>query len=100
MASSFGKTYIITNAEGGWVEYSSQMYLPKVYKVLDKVHIISAREKYERLYPANPNEWKVQAFLLTEENLVESAITNLVILGDSKIEMDAGANLAKRFSTA
>ena len=99
-ATQLGQTFIITNAEGGWVEYSAQMYMPKVYEVFDKVKIISAREKYERMFPGNPNEWKVQAFLLTGEDLEESTITNLVVMGDSKIEMDAGAVLAKKFSTA
>lgn len=100
IASSLGKTYIITNAAGGWVEYSSQMYMPKVYDALADVKVISARERYERDFPGDFNEWKVQAFMLTEEDLEETAITNLVALGDSKIEMDAAAHLAKRFSTA
>lgn len=99
-ASQLGQTYIITNAEGGWVEYSAQMYMPKVYEAFDKVKIISAREKYEKMFPGNPNEWKVQAFQLTGEDLEESTITNLVVMGDSKIEMDAGAALATKFSTA
>ena len=99
-ATQLGQTFIITNAEGGWVEYSAQMYMPKVYELFDKVKIISAREKYERMFPGNPNEWKNQAFLLTGEDLEESTITNLVVMGDSKIEMDAGAVLAAKFSTA
>lgn len=31
-----GDTYIITNAEEGWVEYTAKKYLPKVAKILDK----------------------------------------------------------------
>eukprot|EP00345_Euplotes_harpa_P013014 CAMPEP_0168356294 /NCGR_PEP_ID=MMETSP0213-20121227/25067_1 /TAXON_ID=151035 /ORGANISM="Euplotes harpa, Strain FSP1.4" /LENGTH=309 /DNA_ID=CAMNT_0008368681 /DNA_START=119 /DNA_END=1049 /DNA_ORIENTATION=- len=100
LATQLGQTYIITNAEGGWVEYSSQLYISKVYNVLSKLKIISARETYEKIYPGNPNEWKNQAFALTGEKLDESTITNIVVLGDSKIEMEAGVNLSKMYSTA
>lgn len=100
IASSLGKTYIITNAAEGWVEYSSQMFMPKVWQVIQNIKIISARHRYEQLYPTDMNEWKVQAFRLTEEDLEDSAVTNLVVLGDSKIEMEAAAHLAKRFSAA
>lgn len=99
LAISLGKTYIITNAQGGWVEYSSQLYMPRVYQILDDIKIISAREKFEK-YHATMHEWKVQAFMLTEEDLEENAVTNLVALGDSIIEMEAAAHLAKRFSQA
>ena len=94
IAKKLGKTYIITNAAHGWVEYSSQMYMPRVHDILDDIKVISARDKYERYFPCNMNEWKIQAFMLTEEDLEESAVTNLVVLGDSTIEMDAAAHLA------
>jgi hypothetical protein len=100
LAISLGKTYIITNAQGGWVEYSSKLYMPKVHKILDDIKIISAREKFEKHHQLKMHEWKIQAFMLTEEDLSEDAVTNLVALGDSKIEMEAAAHLAKRFSQA
>ena len=100
LAISLGKTYIITNAQDGWVEYSSQLHMPKVYELLDDIKIISARDKYEKLYPNDMDQWKVQAFLLTEEDLDERAVMNIVAIGDSKIELDAATNLSQRFSRA
>ena len=47
-----GKVLIITNAAEGWVELSAQRFMPKTAKVLRKdIEIISARTKYEHLYP-------------------------------------------------
>jgi hypothetical protein len=43
----FGKTYIITNAAEGWVEFSCRKFMPAVLPILSKVIIISARAKYE-----------------------------------------------------
>jgi hypothetical protein len=40
-----GEVTIITNAAKGWVEYSSQKFLPKTYQTITakKIAIISAR---------------------------------------------------------
>ena len=100
IAISLGKTYIITNAEKGWVEYSSQLFMPKVYDLLSDIKIISAREKYEKFYPKDMNQWKIQAFLFTEKDFEELAVMNLVVLGDSMLEMDAAACLIKKFSNS
>jgi len=65
-SKEFGKTYIVTNAAEGWVELSARRFLPKVFKELKKdVVVISARTKYEALYPRNYQKWKVEAFLET-----------------------------------
>ena len=90
-----GTVFIITNAAEGWVEYSSKKYLPSVYPTLSKVKIISARSEYEDLYPGDSHEWKMQAFLQTLRDMDLNAITNLVALGDSNIEMEAAKHLAK-----
>jgi hypothetical protein len=47
MSVNFGKTYIITNAAEGWVEYSCNKFMPSVMQILGKVIILSARTKYE-----------------------------------------------------
>jgi hypothetical protein len=39
----YGKTYIITNAGEGWVEYSAKKFLPSLVQILNKIEIISAR---------------------------------------------------------
>lgn len=63
-AKTLGMTFIITNAAEGWVEMSSLRFLPKVNKVLrNGVTIISARTKFEKLFPHNYQEWKIRAFL-------------------------------------
>ncbi len=46
--------FIITNAAEGWVEMSSERFLPKVYQQVNQgITIISARTKFEKLYPHN-----------------------------------------------
>lgn len=89
-SKKYGKTYIVTNAAEGWVELSAARFLPKVFKeIQSNVTIISARTRYERLYPRNYQKWKVQAFLETRADMEEDAITNLVALGDNIFEIEA-----------
>lgn len=92
--------YIITNAAEGWVEFSSQKYLPKVFKMLSKLKVVSARSKYEMFYPGKSSEWKIHAFLDTMAEMEKGAVTNLVAIGDSNIEMEASKHLAKKFPRA
>ena len=84
-----GKVYIVTNAAQGWVELSAKRFLPKVNRELVDIEIISARTKYEKLYPKNYQKWKVEAFLETRRDMDEEAITNLVALGDNVFEIEA-----------
>jgi hypothetical protein len=46
-----GKVFIITNAAEGWVEYSTKKYLPKLKNVVSQVSVISARTKFEEMFP-------------------------------------------------
>ena len=49
MAKTMGLVFIITNAAEGWVELSSERFLPKVHQeVTSGVTIISARTRYEK----------------------------------------------------
>lgn len=89
-----GQTYIITNASPGWVEHSAEFYLPEVKALLKKVKIVSARGEYEERFPGNYEQWKVHAFLDMEKSLSSEAITNIVALGDSNVEMVAAHHLA------
>lgn len=42
------KVLIITNAKRGWVEYSSSILMPQVYKMINKyIPVISARGEFE-----------------------------------------------------
>ena len=50
-AAKYGKVYIITNAIAGWVEYSTQKFMPKVWSVMNEhVTVVSARTMYEMNY--------------------------------------------------
>jgi len=51
MSVKCGKTFIITNAAEGWVQFSAQKFLPSVAPILEKITIISARSKYEAHFP-------------------------------------------------
>lgn len=57
-------TYIITNAAEGWVQMSAKRFLPRTYiEIKTDITIISARTKFEKLYPQDYQEWKIRAFL-------------------------------------
>ena len=89
--------YIITNAGEGWVEQSAKDYYPNIKEILDQIEIISARKDYEKKYPDDFKYWKIGAFLNLKSRLNEDLITNIVCLGDSIFEMEAGKILASNF---
>ena len=41
----------MTNAAEGWVELSARRFMPKTNEQLEGIVVISARTKYEKLYP-------------------------------------------------
>jgi hypothetical protein len=94
-ALSLGNTFIITNAMKGWVEYSSNMWIPGIAQVLQRITVVSARAEYESKYPDNYHQWKVEAFMEMTKTFDTGTITNLICLGDSMIEIDAAHTLAK-----
>jgi len=98
-ASRFGQTFIITNAMCGWVEYSAARWAPAILPALQKVHIISARDRFEPFY-ADVHQWKVQAFLEVQQQLDSDVVTNLLSVGDSNFEMDAVHVMGSRFAQA
>ena len=55
-----GDTYIITNSEPGWVEYSCKRFFPDTYDLLSKIKIISARGLYEKIFQKNLKNGKVE----------------------------------------
>ena len=83
-----GRVYIVTNAAEGWCECSALRFLPKVYEELQSdITIISARTKYEKLYPRDYQKWKIEAFLETRADMEEEAVTNLIAIGDNDFEI-------------
>ena len=95
-----GNVYIITNAGSGWVEYSANRFYPSIMPVLEKIKIISARGLYEKIYPGNSRQWKIEAFLNLKKHVNMKLVTNIICIGDSLFEMEAGRILASKFSEA
>lgn len=100
LALSKGEVYIITNSCMGWVEHSAAKFYPNLGPIIEKVKIISARTRYEDMYPGNGLEWKVQCFLNLKENINNKLVTNIICIGDSAFEMEAGKILASTFTEA
>lgn len=90
----------MTNAAEGWVELSAKRFLPRVNEELKDILIISARTKYEKLYPKNYQKWKVEAFMETRKDMDEQAMTNLIALGDNVFEIEAAYILGSQFQNA
>ena len=97
LAVSRGDVYIITNAGEGWVEFSCGKYYPSIVEILKKIKVISARGVYEEKYPGDSKRWKVESFLNIKKRLNDELITNIICLGDSVFEMEAGRILASKF---
>ena len=95
-----GNVYIITNAGNGWVEYSAMRFYPSIISLLPKIKIISARTEYEKLYPGDSRQWKIHAFLTVLNNMDVKLVTNIICLGDSLFEIEAGRILASKFTEA
>ncbi len=92
-----GQVYIVTNAAPGWVEFSVLTYYKKLYPLLSKIKIISARGMYEKRYPDDSKRWKIEAFLEIRKSLDLGKITNFICMGDSQIEIDASNIFVEKF---
>ena len=95
-----GNVYIITNAGKGWVEFSAKRFYPSIVGLLKKIEIISARGEYEKKFPGNSRQWKIQAFLNLLKYVNIKLVTNIICMGDSLFEMEAGRILASKFKEA
>lgn len=77
---------------------SSKRFLPRVAQELARggVTIISARTRWERMFPHDYQEWKIRAFLEAEGQMEKDGgvITNLIAIGDNNIEIEAAYHLA------
>lgn len=92
-----GDTYIITNSEPGWVEYSCKRFFPDTFDLLSKIKIISARGLYEEKYPKEFKTWKLRAFNEIIQSYDKNMLTNIICLGDSAYEIEAAHDLSKKF---
>jgi len=92
-----GDTYIITNSEPGWVEYSCKRFFPNTFHLLDKIKIISARGLYEKKYPKKLKVWKNLAFNGIIKKYDKTLPTNIVCFGDSSYEIESAHGLSDKF---
>lgn len=109
-----GKTTIVTNANLCWVHATASMFMPALLPLLELIDVFSARQCYEELYPDNPCAWKIHAFrdLVsggsqnvasaftscwdgTSESSQENCSLNLIVLGDSTAEIQAGRSAVR-----
>lgn len=83
------KTFIVTNAESGWVQISAQLFLPQTHDFIsdNDVNIISARSLYDQQFPGNPTTWKFRTFVA----VVASSFG--IPLDISNFFIDVGGNL-------
>lgn len=94
---ALGQVYIITNASGGWVEYSSKKTYKKSLEIINKISIISSRSNNEKTYPGIAKLWKTNSFINTLSNSNLDQVVNLISIGDSNIELEASKALANTF---
>ena len=92
-----GDTYIISNSELDWINYSCQRFFPTVFELFKKIKVISARDLYEETYPNEYTIWKTKAFNEIINNYELNLPTNLVVFGDSLEEIEAGFDLLSKF---
>lgn len=99
-AANAGETFIITNSDKGWVEQSAKFVLPKTLREITRknIQVISARNLYSELYPNDMYRWKMEAFLSLKSKFEGDVMTNLVVIGDADIEMQAANALGKEFT--
>ena len=95
-----GDVYIVTNAEEGWVEYSTERFFPTVLHLLKRIKVISARAMCESAFPNDVAKWKVEAFKSIVNKFDNDRITNIICVGDSFNELNAGKKVAKTFKNA
>jgi len=104
-ASEHGQVVILTNAETGWIELTSQKFLPRLSELLVTFPLVSARSTYEPLGITSPFQWKLKAF----ESVIEdhyaslaaknmSCIRNVLSFGDSVHERDAAHQVCSKLS--
>ena len=82
---------IITNAEEGWVQSSCALFMPSVYSLLSKIVIVSARSRYECVYPTDSAKWKELTFYDEIESIrgKSGGFISLLSIGDSLLEREA-----------
>jgi hypothetical protein len=86
--SKLGTVIIVTNAMPDWVNLSS-IVVPKTYKILKRIEIISARKTYKHISNSSM-EWKMMAFRdIIDREFKRPALMNVISIGDAEYEYQA-----------
>lgn len=84
----------MTNAHKSWVDYSSVTLMPHTASLLkERIRVISARiEPGSMLNQMPPHLWKIKKFMELHDmfEMRTDQVTNLIVVGDSMNEMNAG----------
>lgn len=87
-AMKLGTVIIVTNAMPNWVNLSS-VVVPKTYKLLKKIEIISARKNYKHMSDSSM-EWKMFAFRdIIDREFQNPSLMNVISIGDAEYEYQA-----------
>jgi len=100
LVSTLGETFIVTNAQSGWVEYCVSTWCPSLASVLGMMRVVSARDMAVANFPEDPVMWKIEAFRELRKQFSSDVVTNLVVLGDAEYEMNAARIMAAEFNLA
>ena len=99
----YGHVFIITNSKEGWTESCVMKYFQEFFsEILEKIDIISARYLYEGKYPFNKEKWKIETFNFLQNNFNydKKILTNIICIGDSNYEIEAGKLFAENFNNS
>jgi len=98
ISMSLGETFIVTNAEDGWVWETARRFTPGCLGLLMQVPIISARNKFQNRFPGDGFAWKHETFseIFGSRRLTHGM--NLIVLGDSDFEIQAARTSTCRMS--
>mmetsp|Transcript_111595 Transcript_111595/g.296598 ORF Transcript_111595/g.296598 Transcript_111595/m.296598 type:complete len:264 (-) Transcript_111595:99-890(-) len=107
LAISLGRTAIVTNANLTWVRTTAGIFMPSVVPLLDMIEVVSARQAYGRRCPGDHSAWKRMAFrdvvsgkgsptgYKEPSTSGPTSGVNLVVVGDSSAEMQAGRSVVQ-----
>lgn len=98
-ALALGPVYIVTNAVKGWVEDSAAQHLPGLMPLLSQLTVVSAREQFGYQNP-DPGSWKKCAFLNLLKDIDFHQFQDIIVIGDSLYEMEAGLLMRNLFGLA
>lgn len=89
-AQNYSTVLIVTNAEQGWVEDSSRLFMPNFYSLLNNIKVVSARSLCESSYPCSSSKWKELTFQSEIEELNSyNDYPSILSIGDSLNEREA-----------